>query len=328
MMTVDSLLPIKKVLLHTHLEGSLTLDTLKELKLKNNIDLCFDVNQPNFTSLLKKDDWNTFRKIFYNICDCFQTKDDFYLALLNYGLKLKNEEVIYAEVQFSPWRHISRNLNIDDIYTGLLTAIIELEKNHNLYIRLICDIVRNPKEDVNRIIDWLLDTSNKFIVGLGISGGTGAIPRINYKKYCERAKNAGFFINVHAGELEDSTSVFEAVNYLLADRIGHGISLVENSELISTFSNTHFELCPSASNFIGLGKDNYESIKQMIAVFNNYSINTDDELIFNTCLTDELQKLLDTNILTLEKIIYLQKNSIYNAFLTENMKKKLLLILE
>ena len=143
----------KKVLLHTHIEGSLNRKTLSELSKRNKVKFPFDINTIDFRSIINKNDWNTFRKIFYTICDCFQSETDYYTALLDYGLSLKEKNVIYAEVNFSPWRHISRNINLDTIYRGFEKAIIELQKNHNTTIRLLCDFVRNPNEDIDVILD-------------------------------------------------------------------------------------------------------------------------------------------------------------------------------
>jgi len=317
---------VKKVLLHTHIEGSLTRNTLAELSRKNNVYFPFDVNMIDFRSVIDKDDWNTFRKVFYAICDCFQYEIDYYLALFNYGLSLKSNNVIYAEVNFSPWRHLSRNIELDVIYKGFERAITELQEKHNITIRLICDFVRNPNEDTNAILDWLiLNNKDSFIVGVGNSGGTGSLPRKNFQKIFYKLKENGYKITVHAGELEHPNSIFEAIDYLYADRIGHGITLVDYPQLFDKIKdkNIHFELCPTANEFIGLGKPHFQSIKELLILTSNCSINTDDELIFQTNIENEFSLLIQNNIISENDIVGLNTNALKYSFLDTNQKNKL-----
>jgi adenosine deaminase len=263
--------------------------------------------------------------VFYGICRCLKSEYDFYIALFNYGLALKKENVVYAEIHFSPWRHLSRNIQLNTVYKGLAKAISELELYHNMHIRLICDIVRNPNEEINSIIEWILRDTNHFIVGIGISGGTGALPRINYQNVCYKIKQNGHKITVHAGELEPPDSILEAIDYLYADRIGHGITLIQTPDLFKKIAHKeiHFELCPTANDVIGLGKPNFQSIKQMIKLVKDCSINTDDELIFQTNLTQEFSVLIKNDVITVADIACLQSNAKKASFAEYELKKKL-----
>ena len=316
----------KKVLLHTHIEGSIPRSTLSELCLKNKVDFPFDINTTDFRSVIDKNDWNTFRKIFYALCNCFQTEEDYYSALFNYGLSIKKNNVIYAEVKFSPWRHISRNISMDIIYRGFERAVIELERNHNVAVRLICDFVRNQNENAAVILDWLIcNKKDSYITGAGNSGGTGAVPRKNYQDVFFKLKDSGYKITAHAGELEPPDSIFEAIDCLYADRIGHGITIVDHPQLMEKLKtrNIHFELCPSANDFIGLGKPNFQSIKEMLLLAKNCSINTDDELIFQTNIENEYQLLLQNNIISENDIMNLNLNALENSFLNTAEKMRI-----
>jgi adenosine deaminase len=211
---------------------------------------------------------------------------------------------------------------LDAIFRGFEKAITELEKYYNLHIRLICDIVRKPDEDIHSIVEWLMNDVSNLIVGIGISGGTGSLPRREYQKICERFKKQGYGITVHAGELEHPNSIIEAIDYLYADRIGHGITLASHPELFYQIEhkNIHFELCPTANEFIGLGKSNYQSIKEMIHLAKNCSINTDDELIFQTNLDKEFLLLIENRVIDEKEVSNLLKNTL-NASFTDNKLK-------
>ena len=267
--------------------------------------------------------WNCFRRIFFEICSCFKSKEDFYQALYDYGKKLKSENIIYAEVLFSPWRHVSRGIKLDVLAEGLISAVEDLKKKENFIVKLICDFVRHPMEDYNSFLDWVLDLPRRHCAAIGISGGTGALPRKNYKKLCMKAKKCDLKIVSHAGELEGPGSIQEAIEYLHSDRISHGVNVLKYPQLTENMKikDMHFELCPTANKILGVGEPEYISIKNMIKMGMNYSINTDDELIFNTNIIKEMTILLRCNIIGVEDIIPMQLNALKSSFLEGSLKE-------
>jgi adenosine deaminase len=313
-------------LLHTHLEGSIPSKVLKDLSKRNNIKLSFDPFAGNIYKSIEAHNWGTFRKIYYEMCSCLISADDFYYALYYYGIKLAKENIVYAEIQFSPWKHLSRGISFNIIEKGLIEAIIKLKKDYNIIIKLICDLIRKKEEKCAMILDWLIDMPRDYFVALGISGGIDSVERIHYRKYCAKAKANNLFITAHAGEIEGAESVIEVVEYLMADRIGHGIRSIENSLLLDALitNNIHLEICPTANKVIGLCKNNYDPIKTIISKGINFSINTDDEFIFNTNLYKEIEILILEGIISDSNILELQYNALVNSFAEKETKKKLL----
>jgi adenosine deaminase len=325
-MTSDEILKIPKVVLHTHLEGSMTPATLRELSDRNGVKLSFDPFSKNIYEPIQANNWETFRKIYFEICSSYHNDQDFYDALYNYGKSLAKQNVRYAEVQFSPWKHLSRGVSLDHISKGFINAVNDLEQAGLITIRLICDLVRNKEEKSDYILDWLKELPRNLFVALGVSGGSNAVPRKDYAKYCERAKNWGYNITAHAGEIEGPGSVKEIIDYFHADRIGHGIRSKEDPSLFDSLkkSGIHFEICPTANRIIGLCRNSFDPIREIIAEQINFSINTDDELIFDTDITQEISILLDVHAMSPDEILMNQRNALLNSFL-DNETKTLLL---
>jgi adenosine deaminase len=321
----NRLLNCPKAILHTHLEGSVPPETLELLSQRNGIPLSF-VPSDKIYKQIKSNHWESFRKIYFEICSCFKRSVDFYESLLNYGKKLRSENVVYAEVQFSPWKHISRGVSLSSISEGLVGAIKELETNHKITVRMITDLVRHRGEDCDLILDWLEDLPRKYFVALGVSGGSDAVDRIEYRKYCDRAKEIGLKITSHAGEIEDYNSVREVIEYWNTDRIGHGVRCLENKELLEKVieKKIHFEICPTANKVTGLCKSNFDPIKDFISTGINFSINTDDELIFNTNILNEINVLMQERIISEDDIKIIQRNTLENSFVEQDIKDNLI----
>ena len=315
-----------KVILHTHLEGSIPAETLQLLSKRNKITLSFDPFSKHIYKSIEAHNWDSFRKIFFEICSCFNSEDDFHDSLFQYGVSLKKNNVVYAEVMFSPWKHLGRGISLEIIAKGFISAIEKLEIEHGITIKIICDLVRNKDEKCDYIIDWMTDLPKLHFVGLGVSGGSNAMPRGNYAKYCEVAKKNGFKISAHAGEIEGAESVIEILDYFNSDRIGHGIRSIEDDKLMQRLvdEQIHFEICPTANKIIGLCRNNFDVIKDVINKGVNYSINPDDELIFDTNIDKELSILMTEGIVTAPGVAELQKNALRNSFADEKTIRTLL----
>lgn len=313
---MDKTISIPKVILHTHLEGSIPSDILELLSIRNRVSLSFNPTSKNIYKIIEINNWSTFIKVYLEICSCFITHEDFREALFQYGKKLHSENVVYAEILFSPWNHLSRGISLDVLSKGFIPAIEELENKFGIVIKLICDLVRHQDENVEEILGWIKELPRKYFVGIGISGGTDAVQRKSYMKYCEIAKKNGLKISAHAGEIEGPYSVIEAIEYLFADRISHGIRSIENEMLINELvkKQIHFEICPTSNRIIGLCHENFNLIKYIVSKGINFSVNPDDELIFNTDILKEIEILTSENIINENQIFDLQKNALINSF--------------
>lgn len=307
---------IKKVLLHTHLEGSLPAEAVDLLSARNSISLPFDIKDGQVAKRCLKGDWMSFRTVFEALCSCFQKREDFADALICYAQKLRAHNVVYAEIQCSPWKHLRRGISLDQIAEGLLLGALRGREYHDVEIRIIIDVTRNPNEDAGRIADWMVSLPKEIFVALGISGGTGARPRPEYSKVAAKVKSHGFFVTVHAGELEGPESVYEAISYLNTDRIGHGVRALEDPALVDLLleKDIHLEVCPTANRIVGVGAADSAHIRGIHSTGLSFSINTDDELIFETDPTQEFDSLVNSKLLPLELIPHLMSQAASAAF--------------
>jgi len=304
------------ILLHTHLEGSIPYNALVSICARNS-KIC---SHRNYYSLQKDSSgvvWGDFRKIFSSICDVLITKLDFFELVVKYGLKLKCEGVNYAEFHFSPWKHLGRGIRISDIEMGVFDGIEYLRREHNFTSCLIIDFVRKEDEDKWYIMDWVLDSKGENVKAIGVSGGIPSISRSYYKSIAETARDNGLSVVAHAGELESPESIVDAIENLRPNRISHGIKCVYDKKIMELIErrSIHLEICPSANEMMGIMSKDFYEISALLSNKISFSINTDDELIFNTDLKNEFNKLYEQNIIDDDSAMNIIKNTKRNSFL-------------
>lgn len=304
------------ILLHTHLEGSVTYETLKKICIRNSIKY----NERTFYTYLKKTnkiDWGAFREIFSSICSSFENRKDYFDLVVDYGKKLKLEGINIAEFHFSPWKHLERGICIEEIECGIFDGLKYLENNYDFLSCLIVDFVRKEKEDTNYIMDWVKSSHSSHIKAIGVSGGIPSVERKNYSFISEQAKNIGLKVVAHAGEIEPPSSILDAIQCLKPNRISHGINCVYDQNIMSLIKeyNIHLEICPTANSSIGVVDGSFNEIKLLLINDISFSINTDDELIFDTNLKMEYDKLYTKGIIDSESVLRILKNTRDHSFI-------------
>lgn len=250
-----------------------------------------------------------------------------------YADNLIEHNVKYVEIRCSPYKYTKLGLSIDQVVDCMTDTL--KKKSEKLEYRFIYIIGRqSSKDEIKEAIQEILnlmehnsDFKNK-LVGIDLAGNEGATKpselREDFMPLLEKCVN----ITIHAGETESVDSIWEAVYHLSADRIGHGLKLLDNEELLNRFINKNIgiEMCPS-SNYQIVGFDNekkyplYEYMNRGLKV----SINTDDQGISKTNLTKEFitaSKLCPE--LTLWDFIVLIRNSISIAFCDSKTKNTLM----
>lgn len=250
--------------------------------------------------------------------------------LLNY---CKEHNIIYLELRCSPCNYTRGGLTELQVVE---TMINKFSLQNFTDIRLIIIGSRHGdksifKRHVNLAMQLLQDEKYKdYMVGFDIAGnesvnspGKLRSDLLPLLKECVR-------FTIHAGENQPVDNIWEAVYELNADRIGHGLTLTDNPQLLRRFKdkNIFIELCPSSNFQIG----NYNKNNYPLRIYLNeglkVTVNTDNPGISRTTITQEYlfaSKIANLNRL---EILQLLRNSFQGVFLPKDKKKKLLIRVE
>ncbi len=249
-----------------------------------------------------------------------------------YANHLLRENIKYVEIRCSPYNYTKLDMTIDDV---VMCIINTLDKYSNCFdYRLIYIISRQAKDEriESAISDYcrLYDNNSRFkekFVGVDVAGD---------EEYRRPSELRNLFmpllqrcarVTIHAGETDKVESIWEAVYHLNADRIGHGLKLLDNKELYERFVDKKIgiEMCPSSNDqIIGYEKGEYPLLNYMREGL-RVTLNTDDCGISLTNLSNEYIKAAEMCPgLTLWDCVVLIRNSLCIAFCDEMTREKLM----
>ena len=315
---------VPKAELHVHLEGSIHPATLLKLAQQNDVKLPVQTVED-------LQNWFTFRnfdhfiEIYFAISSCLKTSDDYELIAYEFGAQMALQNVRYAEVTFSPSTHeFSLGIPFDVFFSGLTKGRLRAQKDFGVEIRWVFDIVRDIPELLlnQRRADYTLAVAEEGmhdgVVALGLGGGEVGNPPERYAKWFEKALESGLHSVPHAGETVGPESVWGAVRVLGAERLGHGVRSIEDSELIDYLAEEHIplEICPTSNIKLGVYSNlAAHPFRRLYDAGVPVTINSDDPPLFNTTLNDEVKLLFAPFNFEINSINEILLNGVRYSFL-------------
>ncbi len=320
---------IPKTEIHIHIEAIVSIESVFELIQKNNLmDHLGIYTLEDVKKNYQCSNLNEMVKVFYLIQSIFKSEEDFSYMVKDVRNYLLRNRIYYAEVFFSPTKFIKNGLDFQKIMNTIDLEIKRYYVEDKIDIRLIIDVSRNfGVENAMNNLDLVLNTRSESIIGIGLGGAESmeGAEAENFAKVFKKAKENGLHRVAHAGEDVGPESIWQALNILEAERIGHGISSVQDEELIKYLREHQIplEVCPTSNVFTKkyvetLGE---HPIKQMFDKGLNVTLNSDDPSIFSVDIVDEYENIYEHCGFTVNQIIKLVKNGLDSTFLSDNFKR-------
>ena len=283
-----------KVELHLHLEGAIPLDALWELIDRHGGD-------PRVRTRRDLEQWYSYRnfahfiEIWMWMNGYLRTYDDFEFAAGAVAQDLARQNIVYAEVFFSPSDFASHGLEPQGIATAIRTG---LDGVGGVDVALIVDFVRDRgPANAARVLSAMTDVAEDArVIGVGIGGFESAHPPEQFADVYRDAGEAGFKLTAHAGEGSGPESVWGAVRSLRVHRVGHGIRSIEDPALVAYLADRQIplEVCPTSNLRTGVVENwDQHPVARLIEAGVIVTINTDDPAMFHTTLAGEFKTLAD-----------------------------------
>ena len=312
--------------LHLHLDGAISIDNCKMLAKMQNIEIPKNDDELRKLIMVNQDcnDLNEFLTKFKFPLSLLQTKQAIKKSITNLVNELYSNGLIYAEIRFAPQLHINQGLSQEEVVLSAIEAL----KNSRIKTNLILCCMRgidNEKENLETV-EIAKKYLNNGVSAIDLAGAEGLYPTSNFKKIFEHARKLDIPFTIHAGEADGPESVKCAIDYG-AKRIGHGVRSIEDIKVMNMLKqkNITLEVCPTSNICTSIYKSiNKIPIKTFINEGISFTINTDDPVICNITLKNELKLIAKAFNLTYNDIINLQINSINSAFLKTEEKQELI----
>lgn len=309
--------------LHLHLDGALSIENIKKIAKIQSIDIPGDVEISNMMIAKNCHDLNEFLTKFEFPISLLQTKEIITNAVKNLQAELIEQGIIYVEIRFAPVLHTKKGLSQEEV----INAVIESLDSSKLRSNLILCCMRGSNYDENiETVKLAKKYLGKGVCAIDLAGAEGLYPTKDYEDIFKLANELGIPFTIHAGEADGPNSVYDAIRFG-AKRIGHGVRSIGDPELIELIKDKGItlEICPTSNICTGIyDKISDIPIKEFIDNGINITINTDDPVICNTNLMNELQLIKKSFDLSDEDIIKLQLNAINASFASKEVKEEII----
>ncbi|MFL5299276.1 MAG: adenosine deaminase, partial [Anaeromyxobacteraceae bacterium] len=236
--------------------------------------------------------------------------------------------VRYLEVRYSPVLHTRRGLKptsiVDAVLDGLRAAKREVGVKSNV---IICGIRHIDPVTSLRLAELAVAFKNRGVVGYDLAGAEEGYPSKDHHDAFQLILNNNVNVTIHAGEAFGPESIAQAVHYCGAHRIGHGVRLRENGDLLN-YVNDHripLEMCPSSNvQTRSVADMKSHPLKFYFDFGLRVTVNTDNRLITDTTSSKELWIAHREMGFTLEDLVEVIVQGFKSAFLPFREKRDLL----
>jgi aminodeoxyfutalosine deaminase len=295
----DWLLDLPKVELHCHLEGSMSSATVKALASRHHPDWSWvwSGDIPDHFSFVDFPDFG--RQYLFGL-SLLRNEEDLATVTDDLAATLALQNVRYAELTTTAFSHLAGSMP-PEVYRDGLDEGRRRAAARGVEIGWVIDIPRDLEmPDDTTTVDYLESgLTPEGLVALGLGGYEVGFPAAPYASHFGRARALGLRSVPHAGETEGADSVRQAVEELGADRIGHGVRVLENRDLTARIADAGIlcEVCPTSNFLLGVVDDiDDHPLPRMMEAGLNVSINTDDPGWFDTDLVTELRIATDLGV--------------------------------
>jgi adenosine deaminase len=303
-----------KALLHDHLDGGLRPSTVIDVAAQTGYDglPATDVDELAkwFRTRSHSGSLERYLEPFSHTVAVMQTPDALYRVAYECVEDLAEDSVVYAEVRFAPELHIDRGLSFDEIVDAVLEGFAAGEKASAAAgrpIKVRCLVTAMRHAAVSReIAELAIRFRDKGVVGFDIAGAEAGNPPTRHLDAFEYMRDHNARFTIHAGEAFGLPSIHEAIAFCGADRLGHGVRIVDDIDVLEDGrvrlgqqasilrdKRIPLELCPSSNVQTGAVKSIAEHPFDLLARTRfRVTVNTDNRLMSDTTMSLEMSRLV------------------------------------
>ena len=321
-----------KVLLHDHLDGGLRPSTVIDLAdisgyeelPSNNVEKLSEW----FHEGANRRDLNLYLETFAHTVGVMQDEYSCHRVAKECAEDLAEDGCVYAEIRFAPSLFTMQKLSVHEVIEAVLSGFSEGSSGTNLTLRTIITAMRTSN-DSKTIAEAAVDFRDKGVVGFDIAGREVGYPPTDHLEAFQLLQRENFHFTIHAGEAFGLPSIWEAVQYCGAERLGHGVRIIDDIELdasgnyilgsLASFIRDRripLELCPTSNIHTGAVQSLEEHpIGVLKDLGFRVTVNTDNRLMSNVSMTSELLSLNKTFGWNLDDFSWLTVNAMKSAFI-------------
>jgi len=309
--TLELIREAPKVLLHDHLDGGLRPTTVIELAQEQGYG-ALPTSDPGelarwFVEGANRRSLPLYLETFQHTVGVMQTAEALTRVAAECAEDLADDGVVYAEVRFAPELHLDRGLDLDQVVDAVLTGFESVTSRRPITIGVLLTAMRTAAQSSD-IAELTLRHRDRDVVGFDIAGKEAGYPPTRHLDAFRRIAAANHHITIHAGEAFGLPSIWEAIQLCGAERLGHGVRIVDDIQVADDGSvklgelasfvrdrRVPLEMCPTSNVHTGVVDDLSEHpIALLTRLRFRVTVNTDNRLMSDIALSEELHRLCET----------------------------------
>jgi adenosine deaminase len=322
-----------KVVLHEHLDGGLRPRTIIELAREANYDGLPSQDEEAlaqaFHAGARRGSLTEYLEGFRHTIAVMQSTEALERVAREFVEDMAADGVVYAEARFAPHFHTAAGLGLDAVMTAVLRGLRSTSTELGVGVGLIVCAMRNEGPELSsRLAELAVSYRNAGCVGFDLAGEEAGHPANHHLAAFQLAKRKNFSITVHAGESFGPESIWQALQYCGAHRIGHGVRLAEDITIydhkvvrvgeLAQYVLDHripLEICLSSNVHTGAAASLAEHpFPYFLEAGYRVTLNTDNRLMSATDMTNEYALAVEHYDLDLADLEKLSINGMKSAF--------------
>jgi len=322
----DFVAALPKAELHVHLVGSASVDTVLELS-RSHPELGVPTGEEALRAFYDFTDFAHFIEVYIAVNALVRRPADVYALVVGVARDLAVQQVRYAELTVTPDSHLLLGIAPAALAEALTAARDDAGAASGVELAWIFDIPGELGLDSGeRTIHWVEAHAPEGTVGFGLGGPEIGVPRPQFADVFARARALGLHSVPHAGETTGPQTIWDAIQSLGAERIGHGIAAADDPTLMAHLAEHQIalEICPTSNlrtrAVPALPEHPFVRLREAGVPM---TLNSDDPGMFATTLNDEYLVASQVFGLSRVELVGLARTAIDVSFAGEQTKSAL-----
>jgi adenosine deaminase len=320
-----------KALLHDHLDGGLRPATVVALAQEHGYHE-LPTEDPDdlghwFVEAADSGSLERYLETFVHTVGVMQTRDALVRVAAECAEDLAADNVVYAEVRFAPELHVEEGLELGEIVEAVLEGFRLGSDGNGIRVGALLTGMRQAARSLE-IAELAIRYRDRGVVGFDIAGAEAGHPPTRHLDAFQYMQRENGHFTIHAGEGFGLPSIWEAVQWCGADRLGHGVRIVDDIQIVDGIAvlgglaayvrdnRVPLEMCPSSNVQTGVAESVAEHpIGLLRDLHFRVTVNTDNRLMSGTSMSLEFERLVEGFGYGLDDLQWFTINALKSAFI-------------
>jgi adenosine deaminase len=332
-LTRDQVLAAPKVLLHDHLDGGVRAATVLELAAGIGHALPAGTVEGLadwFAESADSGSLERYLETFQHTVAVMQTAEAITRVARECVEDLAADGVVYAEVRYAPELHVEGGLSLDEVVAAVAAGFEEgmAAAGGRIVVRQLLTAMRHQARSME-IAELVVAWRDRGVVGFDIAGAEAGYPPTRHLDAFEYLQRENSHFTIHAGEGFGLPSIWQAIQWCGADRLGHGVRIVDDITVhddgrvelgrLAAYvrdKRIPLEMCPASNVQTGAAASIAEHPIGLLKDLRfRVTVNTDNRLMSRTSMTAEMTSLVEAFGYGLDDLRWFTVNAMKSAFL-------------